>query len=120
MISKMQAAQIIDKLTELTQHNLIKWESGHPAPYMNGPDSRVDLVYTTEHIGRQVRIYLYHFKFYLDEDRYTWDSEINFEFIDNSGNSLGMLPKTPNAFDLLRSIQYQNPQVGHFYDDLFK
>jgi hypothetical protein len=120
MISKMQAAQIIDKLTELTQHNQIKWESGHPEPYMNGPDSRVDLVYTTEHIGRQVRIYLNNFKFYLDEDRYAWDSEVNFEFIDNFGNSLGMLPKTPNAFDLLRAVQYQNPQIGQFYNDLFK
>lgn len=120
MFSRKQTVEIIDKFIELTQHNEIKWESEDPVAPMIGPDSRVDIVYVANHIGRNIRVYLQHFKYYLDEEKYVWDEQIIIEFTDDYGNSMGILPKTPNAYELLKSIQFQNPQINSFYDDLFK
>lgn len=119
MFNKKQTAEIVDKLIELTQHNQIKWEAIDPEPYMKDPNSRVDLIYVAKHLGRRIRLYQQHYKYYFDEDKYVWDEQINIEFIDDYDNSLGMFPKTPNANDLFKAIQYQNPLVNSFYNDLF-
>ena len=119
MFSIRQTAEIIDKLIELTQHNRITWESQEPIPSMVGPDTRVDVVYTTNHIGRNIRVYHQHFINYSREEQPFWDERMVIEFIDNSGALLGKLPKTPNAWELLEAIQFQNPQINGFYDDLF-
>jgi|GEM_PF-6465259 len=120
MFSTRQTAEIIDKLIELTQHNQMSWESRDPVAPMVGPDSRVDMVYVANYIGRNIRIYQQHFKYYLDEERYVWDEQMIVEFIDDYDALLGKLPKTPNAYELLKAIQFQNPQINSFYDDLFK
>lgn len=120
MFSRKQTVEIIDKFIELTQHNVINWESEDPVPPMVGPDSRVDLVYVANHIGRNIRVYHQHFKYYLDEEKYVWDEQVNIEFVDGDDNSMGKFPTTPNAYDLLKAIQFQNPKISNFYDDLFK
>jgi len=120
MFSKKQTVEIIDKFIELTQHSTISWASEAPVVPMVGPDSRVDLVYVASHIGRNIRVYLQHFKYYLDDEKYAWQEQINIEFVDDYGKSMGVFPKTPNADDLLRAIQFQNPKINSFYDDLFK
>lgn len=120
MFSTRQAVEIIDKLIELTQHNNIVWQSADPVSPMIGPDSRVDLVYIASHIGRNIRVYKQHFKYYFDEERYTWDEQMKVEFVDDYGNILGELPRTPNSYELLKTIQFQNPSINSFYTDLFK
>ena len=120
MFSRKKTVEIIDKFIELTQHNKINWVSEEPITSMVGPDIRVDLVYLAEHIGRKISVYKEHFKYYLDEEKYTWDEQIIVEFIDSDRNSLGILPKTPNANELLKAIQFQNPQINSFYDELFQ
>ncbi|PPK49815.1 hypothetical protein [Marinobacter persicus] len=120
MFSSRQTAEIIDKLIELTQHNHIVWRSQDPVAPMIGPDARVDMVYIVNHLGRNIRAYNQNFKYYLDEEKYVWDEQIIVEFVDDYGAVLGRLPRTPNAWDLLKAIQFQNPQINTFYDDLFK
>lgn len=120
MFSTRQTAEIIDKLIELTQHDKIRWGSQDPVAPMIGPDSRVDMVYLANHLGRNIRVYHQHYKYYLDEERYTWDEQMVVEFVDEYGALLGRLPRTPNAWELLKTIQFQNPQIKSFYDELFK
>lgn len=120
MFSTRQTAEIVDKLIELTQHDKIKWSDQDPVAPMIGSDSRVDMVYIASHLGRNIRVYHQHYKNYFDEERYTWDEQMVVEFVDEYGALLGRLPKTPNAWELLKAIQFQNPQIKTFYDDLFK
>ena len=122
MFNKKQTAEIIDKLIELTQHNQIKWykRPSPPVPPIIGPDYHVDIVYTVNHLGRNIRAYDQHFKQYLDEERYFWDSQMVVEFTDDEGALLGRLPNTPNAYELLRAIQFQNPEIKSFYEDLLR
>ncbi|MEY3881845.1 MAG: hypothetical protein RIQ94_2641 [Pseudomonadota bacterium] len=120
MTSKKETIEIIEKLIELTQHNQIIWQS-QPAPrYMCSPDSRIDLVYETEYLGRYIRLYQKQFKYYIDENQYTWDENMIFEIVDDQGNTIWEFPRTPNAYELLKAVQFQNPQVSNFYNDLFK
>ncbi|ENM3890279.1 hypothetical protein Q9F25_003499 [Vibrio cholerae] len=117
--SRRETIQIIDKLIELTQHGSINWAEERPESYMVGPDSKVDFVYITEYLGRIIRTYRRDYKYYLDDVQYTWSYEIVIEFIDNSGNRLGRFPSTPNHSELLQAIQYQNPQIRNFFNDMF-
>lgn len=119
MFNRRQTVEIIDKLIELTQHSQISWESENPPAYMNNMDSRVDVVYIAKHLGRIFRVYKYHYKYFIDEERYSWSEQVNFEFIDGYGNIMGEFSSTPNAIDLLRAIQFQNPNINGFYKDLF-
>lgn len=120
MYTKKQTVEIIDKLIELTQHGIITWEKNAPEQYMIDHYRRVELVFTAKHIGQLFRVYNRYFQHYYDEDTYMWDNEIIFEFIDENGVSLGILPNTPNTNDLFQSIQFQTSKVNNFYNDLFK
>ncbi len=114
-----ETIEVVDKLIELTQHNELSWESSEPPNNLTGPDVRIDLVYTTHYLNRYIRIYQKNYKSYIDDMQFIWDSRIVFEFIDQSENSLWQFPQTHNAWDLLKSIQYQNSKVSDFYKEIF-
>ncbi len=120
MFSIRKTVYIIEKLIELTQHNRISWKSEKAVASMISENSRVDMTYVAKYIGRNIRISHQDFKDYLDDEKYIWDERMIVDFIDDRGNSLGSLPKTPNAHHLLQAIQFQNPQISSFYDDLFR
>ncbi|MFM5788673.1 hypothetical protein ACET5Z_17995 [Aeromonas veronii] len=117
--SRTETIQIIDKLIELTQHRMLLWQEGPLNDYMNGPDEMVEIVYVTEHLGRIIRAYRRDFKYFYDEMNFSWDYEIIIEFTNNYGHRLGRFQKTPNASELLQAIQYQNPNVRNFFNEIF-
>ena len=119
MFSRRETVEIIDKLIELTQHQNIQWHEQEPYTYMRSQDSRIDVLYVCNYINRNLRVYKKDFKYYLDDVQYTWDYEIVVEFVNDIGASAGSFPKTPNALDLYKAIQFQNPQIKNFYNDLF-
>ena len=119
MFNQREAIQIVDKLIELTQHGVMAWTKEDPPGYMNTMDSRVDLIYVASHLGRRMRVYVYHFKYYFDESSFVWDQQVKIEIIDSYDRVEASFPKVPNSMELLSSIQYQNPNVGNFYKDIF-
>lgn len=119
MISRKESIEIIDKLIELTHHGVINWGNARPNSYMVSQNSKVDTVYTTQHLGRNIRVYRRDYKYYLDDINYTWDWEFVVEFINDNNERMGQLPATPNSGELLEAIQYQNPQIKDFYKDMF-
>lgn len=112
--SKSDAIKVIDKLIELTQHGSLVWQESNLRPALEGPDSIIEVVYVATYLDAMLRIYKRNYKYYFDENQFTWDSEIVVEFIAQNGYGLGRLPKTSNAAELLQSIQYQNPQIRNF------
>ncbi|WP_045459882.1 hypothetical protein [Vibrio hyugaensis] len=117
--SKREAIQIIDKLVELTQHGRIEWVEEQPPAYLIASDSKVDLVYVTTYLNRHIRTYKRDFKYWIDDVQFTWDKEVVIEFVDENGRRMGRFPHTPNTPELLRAIQYQNPQLQTFFNDMF-
>lgn len=119
MYSKRETAQIIDKLIELTQHQKVTWNEVDPESFMNSQDQRVSLVYKCEFLGRTLQLYKREYKYFLDDVQFVWDEEILIEFINDKGVSIGVFPRTPNAVDLYKAVQFQNPIIKDFYRDLF-
>lgn len=119
MINQRQSIEIVDKLIELTQHGELLWDYERPNSYMLAQDSKVDTVYLTQYLGRNIRIYRRDFKYYLDESQYTWDWEVIVEFVNDQGERMGRFPQSPNSIELIQAIQYQNPQIKDFYNDMF-
>lgn len=120
MYTRRQAAEIIDKLIELTQHRSLVWTYDDPPPRLRGPDVRVEAFYSVKHIGRNLRLYRRSSKTYIDDVDFYWEDSIVLEFVDDSDVLLAELPETPNAKELLRAVQFQDPAVGGFYADLFR
>jgi len=119
MFNQRQAIEIVDKLIELTQHGNLNWSYERPNSYMLAQDSKVDTVYLTNYLGRNIRAYKRDFKYYLDDTQYTWDYEVTIEFVSEVGERMGKLPQIPNSAELIQAIQYQDPQIKDFYNDIF-
>ena len=119
MSSQRETIEIIDKLLELTQHGNITWSSDEPPYNLTSADVRIQLVYVTQYLNRNIRLYEKEYKYFVDEAQFHWQSRSVFEFIDESGNTLWEFPQTANAWDLLKAIQYKNSQVDDFYKNMF-
>lgn len=119
MYNQKQTVEIVEKLIELTQHGSITWNRQQPPSYMNNFDSRVDSVYITCYANTTLlRVYESNCKNFIDEERYFWETKVMLEFIDSNGISLGSLPVVPNTRELLNAIQYQDPSINNFYNNL--
>jgi len=119
--SRREAIQIIDKLTELTQHNALQWREESPQRRMNDTTNRVDKVYVSTYMGRNIRVYEKFYKSYFEDDVnvFDWDEDVIIELIDNEGLVLSRFPSTSNKTELLNAIRYQNPQIRNFFTDIF-
>ncbi|WAG10819.1 hypothetical protein NRZ32_17080 [Aeromonas dhakensis] len=119
MYTKKETAKIIDKMIELTQHQKIKWSEEKPERIMNSLDQRVSLIYKSSYLGRILRLYKKEYKYFLDDVQFIWNEEIAIEFLNEDGVSIGSFPETPNAMELYKAVQFQNPAIKNFYNDLF-
>lgn len=119
--SRREAIQIIDKLTELTQHNALQWREEDPTRRMNDTTNRVDKVYVSNYMGRKIRVYEKYYKSYFEDDVnvFDWAEDVVIELIDNQGSTLSRFPSTSNQHELLNAIRFQNPQLKNFFTDIF-
>ncbi|MDD9319160.1 hypothetical protein M0O54_03330 [Acinetobacter lactucae] len=120
-LSRREAIQIVDKLTELTQHNTLQWKEESPTRRMNDTTNRVDKVYLSHYMGRNIRVYEKYYKAYFEDDVnvFEWAEDVVIELIDNDGLILSRFPSTSNQLELLNAIKFQNPQIRNFYTDIF-
>jgi len=119
MSSQRETVEIIDKLLELTQLDELSWKSIDPPYNLTSADVRVQLVYMAKYLQKNIRVYEQEYKYFVDEDKFYWQKRMMFEFVDESDNVLWTFPKTENAWDLLKAIQYKNSQVSDFYKSMF-
>lgn len=118
MYTRRQTTEIVDKLIELTQHRTLVWSSDDPPGHLRGPDVRVEAIYSAKHIGRNLRLYKRTSRAYIDDVQYYWEDSVVLEIVDDLEVVLAELPETPNAKELLKAVQFQNPAVGGFYAEL--
>ena len=119
MSSERETIEIVDRLLELTQNAEISWEAREVPYTLRCPDTRIELVYVTLYLGKNIRLYSGEYKHYTDESEFHWSGYINLEFTDDEENILWSFPRTSNTLDLLRSVQYENAQVSDFYKEMF-
>ena len=61
--TKNKWLEAVSKLIELTQDGVIEWSVGVPSESIKpGPDDRVQIAYTAEHLGRQLCLFRRYYK----------------------------------------------------------
>lgn len=105
---------LVAKLLEATQTNLIIWTLCPPPETIFQSGERADQVYETTFMEKRFRFYLYHYKYFTDEERFEWTDGIRLEFIDPKGRSLFAVPSVEGINDLFKAVQYQTADIDQF------
>ncbi|MGF1713122.1 hypothetical protein L4C37_21500 [Vibrio kagoshimensis] len=106
---------LVDKLTELTQYNEIKWER-HTAPnHLQSTISRVDFVYFVYFNNKQFRLYEENYKYHTDEDEYYWETQARLGLVDELGNPMFDVPNTRNMHNLMQAVKYQSSDINSIF-----
>ena len=107
---------LVDKLTELTQYNQIKWERETAPSYLQSSISRVDFVYFTYFNNQRFRLYEETYKHFTDEIEYYWENQSRLDLVDDFGNSMFDIPRTRNIFNLVQAVKYQSSNINSLFD----
>lgn len=107
---------LVDKLTELTQYNEIKWERDFAPSYLQSSINKVDFVYFTYFNNQRFRIYEETYKYFTDEDEYYWETQARVDLVDNFGNPIFEIPTTRNMYNLMQAVKYQSSDINRLFD----
>jgi hypothetical protein len=118
MTSKKEYIQLIDKLTELTQSGELEWDRKLCPDKLESTENKIDIVYTTELEGRNLRLYEEKYKHYTDEFDFYWADGLVLEFIDDSGGHIWQFPDLRNIMDLLKAVKFKEAGVDSFIKDV--
>lgn len=112
-----QVVELIEKLIELTQKNIISWSVSDMLPSLSDME-KVDTVFSVEYLGQNLRVYKYFYRFYRDEDEFYWLEDYRLETYDMYNNTLYVFPKTQNIKDLMNIVMYQSSKIEEFYKNI--
>ncbi len=107
---------LVDKLTELTQYNQIKWDRENAPAYLQSSIGRVDFVYFTYFNNQRFRLYEESYKYFTDENEFYWETQAKLDLVDHLGNSMFDIPKTRNIFNLMKAVKYQSSNINNIFD----
>ena len=116
MIQRNQIITFIDKLVEMTQHDTLTWHTARPERRMNSSEEYVEVVYETTLKNMRICVYERNYKYYYDENNFSWDKDVIVEIRDLDSNFLIQELKSNNAAELLQAINYR--KLNSFYSDI--
>ncbi len=120
MSEKDNFVRIVAHLNQLTQENTLKWSSVfNPDNLDLGRDKSVGAVFETTYKNKKLRIYEEQYKYWTDEDSFSWSTRIVLAFVDSSDNNAWEFPNIAGLYDLLESVRYQSADVDKFINDIF-
>lgn len=112
-----ETINLIEKLIELTQKNVIKWKISNMYPMLSDME-KFDTIFSTDYLEQKFRVDKVFYRHYRDEDEFYWLEEYKLEIFDEQNNTLFNFPIVPNTKDLLNAVMYQNSNVEDFYKNL--
>lgn len=120
MSEKDKFVRIVAHLNQLTQENTLKWSSvSNPDDLDLGRDKSVGAVFETTYKNKKLRVYEEQYKYWTDEDSFSWSTRIVLAFVGSSDNNSWEFPNIAGLYDLLESVRYQSADVDNFINDIF-
>ncbi len=118
-MSTSKYLKIIVKLNRDTNEEKIYWEINRSIPLLSAHERLIDNVYTVKISDKNLRLFKYDYRYYLDEDTYDWVRTCRLEFIDIHGNSEWTFPNDlRNAIeDLYETVRFKTAKVDNFLND---
>lgn len=93
--------EAVVRLIELTNGGQLTWQRSNV-----GRENTVGGVYLTEHNNKRIIVYEYRYRYYRDEDDWTWLEDVAIEFVDSDGNSEWRWPAVTLRHELLDRVRY--------------
>ncbi|QAR45565.1 hypothetical protein EQG67_07240 [Kosakonia cowanii] len=82
MFTDKSTTKLYVKLNKETAENSIKWKAiDAPNNITDGSNDLIDTIFTLNYKGKNLAIYQKKYKYYFDEDRWTWDEGIEFSLL---------------------------------------
>jgi len=121
MSEEGRIAKAITRLIQETQDGQLKWVASRPSRDVSeGRDIIVDSVYTTKKDKREIRLYPYRYRSFMEEDVWYWEDGVALELADQDGISWWRFPNHLVIRDLLEAVQFKTVGVDQFIDKLLK
>lgn len=118
-MNEKETVNLIEKLIELTQKNIIKWKISDKYPILSDME-KFDTIFSADYLGQKLRVYKFFYRHYRDEDEFYWLEEYKLEIFDQQNNTLFNFLTLPNIKDLLNAVMYQKSNVEDFYKKLME
>lgn len=119
MDSEKKLIKLIAYLIELTQKGKLNWKRyDPPEPIVTSYDNKVDFVYIANFEDKILRIYEERYKYWYDEDKWSWDNRVIIDFADDEGRSIWKFPALPGIWDLLEAVKYREADVDDFISEI--
>ena len=112
MSSDQEWAPAVKKLVALTESGELTWNRCVELP-PRAEDVQGD-AFQTDVRGREIVVYEYRFRNFVDEDKYVWETDVAVEFVDHEGRVQWRWPSTPYHRHLLDAIRGQVARAPEF------
>ena len=83
-----------------------------------GSEDIITIAYITKRNKRNIRLYPYKTRHYVDEDVWHWIDEVALELSDSSGNAWWRCPNNRIIWDLLEAVRFQTVGVDEFIEGI--
>ncbi len=122
MADDIQFIKFVNKLIELTQNKVIKWEKRGPLIEMISSISKVKAVYYTMYNKNIIRIYEITEKVFEEDfdSNYYWDTGIIMEILSEENDILYSIPRQIDKSDLLKAIKSQELNIDDYINTILQ
>jgi hypothetical protein len=116
---KDKVTQFVLKLIKLTKNKEITWKGFIPLD-TDLPNEEVilDKIYKTTVSDKQLHLYRYKFKYFIDEYEYQWVQKVRLELIDSKGETDYVFKYENSMNDLYDIVREQASNVNQLIDDI--
>jgi hypothetical protein len=94
----------VQRLTDLTRKGKLVWSE--TSTLRSRREAVVGKVYTATYEGDRFAVYESRYKYYLDEDVWEWQPQVNIELIDEEGTLDWAWPENPEGWQLLEAVRF--------------
>lgn len=120
--NKNKAILVIQKILRETKENKITWSSKmfRPSQFkgLGASEEIIGNVYETEIANKDLRLYKYKSKYFVDEERTEWIDYIRLEFFETFDYATEwVFPYTNSLDDLYDAVMAQTANVDDFFNN---
>ncbi|HNY63368.1 MAG TPA: hypothetical protein PLH70_07485 [Bacteroidales bacterium] len=116
-LSSNREERFVSKLIQDTKKGELEWkDESNNVLTLPSNERPISKVYTTEIVGKNLRIYEFEIKHYSDEYEWDWVERIRLELIDDDGATLFEFDYDYSIYKLFNAVRKLNSGI----DDLMK
>jgi hypothetical protein len=111
-----KASKAVTKILRQTLSKELVWAADLRKTPLGAEEYIIGKTYMTQVLDKIVRIFKYKYKYFTDEDEFTWVEGHKLQFTDYKGNPEWEFPYSNAVHDLYEAVSFQTTEVKEFLD----